>query len=332
MSEQKASANAIICITLEFAVNTTWEGGIAVSEKDTIMLNTCELPGSKHSPYKPGLHQNEELASDYVQTHQEIDCTMTQIPLHSHPFFELSYVRRCQNTDYSIGAKKYRLNVGDILLIPPDTLHGAVLSNEKQSQLVRDVLWLSPHFLNRMRLMTSGTQNYRTEESIVFRTNGTKWEYLEKYFQTGIVECEQKLYGWESIIESNTIQLWTNLVRALLESSVPILKDKKTDLVLLITDYIENNLSEKITLELVAEVFEISKSTVTQSFRKKLGVSFYAYVTHRRLLKAKSLISRGGKLETAGKQVGFTDYSAFYRAFIKEFGISPKEYRDSCTE
>jgi len=129
-----------------------------VSEKDTIMLNTCELPGSKHSPYKPGLHQNEELASDYVQTHQEIDCTMTQIPLHSHPFFELSYVRRCQNTDYSIGAKKYRLNVGDILLIPPDTLHGAVLSNEKQSQLVRDVLWLSPHFLNRMRLMTSGTQ------------------------------------------------------------------------------------------------------------------------------------------------------------------------------
>lgn len=25
---------------------------------------------------------------------------------------------------------------------------------------------------------------------------------------------------------------------------------------------------------------------------------------------------------------GFKDYSSFYRAFKKEFGISPKEYRD----
>ena len=241
---------------------------MTMSGQDTISPDTCLLSGLEHYPYKLGLYHNDELTSDYVQTHREIDCPMTQIPLHSHPFFELSYVRRCQNADYCIGAKKYRLNVGDILLIPPDTLHGAVLAKENQSQLVKDVLWLSPHFLNRMRLMTSGTQNYRTEESIVFRTNGTKWEYLEKYFQTGIVECEQKLYGWESIIVSNTMQLWTNLVRALLDSSVPILKDKKTDLVLLITDYIENNLSEKITLEIVAEVFEISKSTVTQSFGK----------------------------------------------------------------
>ena len=144
-----------------------------------------------------------------------------------------------------------------------------------------------------------------------FPHSRNKVAFLEKFFQNGITEQAQRLYGWESAIVSNTMQLWTSLVRALLDSSIPILKDEKTDLVLLITDYIENNLSEKITLEIDADVFEISKSTVTQSFRKKLDVSFYAYVTRRRLLTAKSLISRGEKLETAGKQVGFSEYSAF---------------------
>ena len=303
-----------------------------MSDKDAKTPVAGALSGAEHYPYKLGLYHNDELAPDYVQTHREIDCTMAEIPLHSHRFFELSYVRRCQNMGYSIGAKKYRLSVGDILLIPPNTLHGAVPIKENQGQLVRDVLWLSPHFLNRMSLMTSGKQNYRTDEPIIFRTAGTQWEFLEKFFQNGITEREQQLYGWESVIVSNTMLLWAQLVRALLEASIPILKDEKTDLIFLITDYIENNLSEKITLEYVAEAFEISKSTVTQNFRKKLGVSFYAYVTHRRLLAAKSLISRGEKLENVGKQVGFSEYSAFYRAFMKDFGISPKDYRDSCPE
>lgn len=303
-----------------------------MSDKDPKTPVGNELSGAEHYPYKLGLYHNDELAPDYVKTHREIDCTMAQIPLHSHKFFELSYVRKCQNMDYSIGTKKYYLSAGDILLIPPNTLHGAVLTQENQGQLVRDVLWLSPHFLNRMSLMTSGKQYYKTDESIIFRTAGTKWEFLETFFQNGITEREQRLYGWESVIVSNAMLLWIQVVRALLDSSIPILKDEKTDQIFLITDYIENNLSEKITLENTAEVFEISKSTITQNFRKKLGVSFYAYVTHRRLLAAKSLISRGEKLETAGKQVGFSEYSAFYRAFVKEFGISPKDYRDSCAE
>lgn len=303
-----------------------------VSVKDAEAQATDELSGAEHYPYKLGLYHNDELAPDYVQTHREIDYDPVQIPLHSHKFFELAYVRKCGDMAYSIGAKQYQLKEGDILLIPPNTLHGAVLTGQLQPRFVRDVLWLSPHFLNRMSLMAPGKRLYRTEEPIIFRTAGTRWEFLGRFFQNGITEREQRLYGWESMIVSNTMLLWAQLVRALLDSSVPILKEEKADLIFLITDYIENNLSEKITLENTSEAFEISKSTITQSFRKKLGISFYSYVTHRRLLVAKSLISRGVKLETVGKQVGFAEYSAFYRAFMKEFGISPKDYRDNCGE
>ena len=58
-----------------------------------------------------------------------------------------------------------------------------------------------------------------------------------------------------------------------------------------------------------------------------MGVSFYHCVTQRRLIAAKSLIERGTNLEVVSHQVGFADYSTFYRAFKKEYGISPRQYR-----
>jgi len=58
-----------------------------------------------------------------------------------------------------------------------------------------------------------------------------------------------------------------------------------------------------------------------------MKVSFYHFVTQRRLISAKTLILDGVSAETASAKVGFGDYSTFYRAFKREYGISPMEYR-----
>ena len=77
----------------------------------------------------------------------------------------------------------------------------------------------------------------------------------------------------------------------------------------------------------VAHHFFISESTITQTFRKKMGVSFYRCVIQRRLIAAKALIERGIALEAVAEQVGFSDYSSFFRAFKQEYGISPRQFR-----
>ena len=91
--------------------------------------------------------------------------------------------------------------------------------------------------------------------------------------------------------------------------------------------YIEENLASKITLADAARYLYVSESTVSQTFRNKMGVSFHQCLTQRRLIAAKQLIVHDVLLENVGQMVGFPDYSTFYRAFKKEFGISPRQYR-----
>ena len=91
--------------------------------------------------------------------------------------------------------------------------------------------------------------------------------------------------------------------------------------------YIEDHLAEKITLGDIAKHCWVSQSTITQTFRNKLGLSFYRCVTQARLIAAKRLIEGDQSLESIAEAVGFMDYSAFYRAFKQEFGISPRQYR-----
>ncbi len=58
-----------------------------------------------------------------------------------------------------------------------------------------------------------------------------------------------------------------------------------------------------------------------------MGVSFYQYVIRRRLSAAKNLIQAGAGMEEAAEQAGYSDYSTFFRAFKREYGISPLHYK-----
>ena len=165
------------------------------------------------------------------------------------------------------------------------------------------------------------------QTSGLLRTAGTKWEFLAELFHNGIRESEQAKPGWELAVIGNTITLLTQLNRAYQDTASYPLHAEEPALLDRAMAYIEENLSGKITLEEAARRLFVSQSTITQTFRKKMGVSFYRCVTQRRLIAAKSLIGEGVQLESVGHLVGFSDYSTFYRAFKQEFGISPRQYR-----
>ena len=270
---------------------------------------------------------NLAMTSRYVDTMQEVTTVHLAVSLHSHDFFEVLYCRNAADVEYLVGAERYRLQKGDIIFIPPGVSHCPILPERMQEVYRRDVIRMSKEFVSTMFSLDMEQNAENSPGSFLLRTGGTRWEQLGELFHLGNLEAGEKQPGWELALIANTTKLMVYLNRAMNEQSTAPLKAEKPELLDQVLEYIEQHLHEKITLSEVSHHFYVSQSTITQTFRNKLGLSFYRCVTQARLIAAKRLIEGDQSLESIAEAVGFMDYSAFYRAFKQEFGISPRQYR-----
>lgn len=271
-------------------------------------------------------YQELEMSDPFVETHRDESHTNAVMSLHSHDFYEMLFCQISGDVEYLVGAKRYRIQSGDVIIVAPGISHRPLLE-EQGSVYKRDVVWFSRAFVENIRRMLPGSLlAHEPQDAIFLRTANTKWEFLGDLFHYGVKEAEKETPGYEGIVLGNTITILTQIARAMEEGSAKQRKAEKPELLERVMAYVEQNLSQKITLEETAHHFYVSVSTITQLFRQKMGTSFYRCVTQRRLIAAKTLIGEGKSLEDVSRLVGFTDYSSFYRAFKKEYGITPRQY------
>lgn len=279
------------------------------------------------SDLPPIAAQHTRMRTNYVDTFRRYNDSNTQISLHSHNYYELLYCRSNCNVEYLIGTDRYLLQKGDIVFISPGVSHRPLLPTEMQEPYVRDIIWLSTDFVQQLYNVLPSDFSPAMSHLRLLRTSPETRELLGHYFDIGVRETERKEVCWHAAVVANTILLMTLLRRAAENTASEPLHAEKPELLEQIIRYVEEHLSEKITLTETAKRFWVSESTICQTFRKRMGASFYRYVIQRRLIAAKVLIGRGIPLEELSVQVGFSDYSAFYRAFRQEYGISPRHYR-----
>lgn len=277
------------------------------------------------SPRNVDFYQELEMDSSFADTYRDITYPGDTVRLHVHNFYELLCCTNSCGAEYLVGSQRFRLQKGDVIFISPGISHCPLLPQGMTEPYVRDVLWLSRDFWDSM--MQQFRQNHSGEPApfVLTRTMGTRWSYLEDLFHAGIEESEAKQLGWKNAVVANALQIVTGLVRYCTDTPQP--KAQSQELLDRVLDYIERNLSEDLSLRAVSKRFYVSESTITQTFRKKMGISFYRCVTQRRLVAAKAFIEKGFLLEAASSQAGFSDYSSFFRAFKQEYGISPQQYK-----
>ena len=88
--------------------------------------------------------------------------------------------------------------------------------------------------------------------------------------------------------------------------------------------YLNGNIEKNISLDKLAKRFFVSKFHLCRAFKKYCGTSVHSYINHKRITYAKQLIESGETAQSAAFRVGFGDYSAFYRAYVKIIGHSPR--------
>lgn len=89
--------------------------------------------------------------------------------------------------------------------------------------------------------------------------------------------------------------------------------------------YLNQNMDKDISLDKLAKRFFVSKYYLCRAFKKHNGISVHGYINQKRVMYAKQLIESGETASGAAYRVGFGDYSAFYRAYVKIIGRSPKQ-------
>lgn len=85
-----------------------------------------------------------------------------------------------------------------------------------------------------------------------------------------------------------------------------------------------------LSLEMVAEHVDLNARYLSTRFTKEVGESFHSYLTHLRIGKAKELL-RGSTLRIyeVATLCGYASAENFNKAFRKEEGVSPMQYRKS---
>ena len=278
------------------------------------------------------IYQELEMSSRYVDTHMDVSLGDISVSLHSHSFYEIVYVLSNSGTQYLAGTKRYLLQPGDVIIIPPGVGHKPLFPSRLAEPYKRIVLWVSAEFIEATNHTMPNFPPQFSQQIFLLRTANTSYEYIGKYFHAGLKESQERKKCWEVALCGNTMQLLAACIRAFSEHDQHHLKSEKPELIDDIVAYIETHLCEKITLSDTAQRFFVSESTIGQTFQKKMHLSFYHYVTQRRLIAAKSMMLKENNLDILSTKVGFSDYSTFYRAFKKEFGISPREYRSLIAE
>lgn len=82
-------------------------------------------------------------------------------------------------------------------------------------------------------------------------------------------------------------------------------------------DYIDLHLHERILLDDLAKATSRSKSSFCHLFEKKMNISPKQYILQKKLAVANKLIDEGTPHTVAAMQVGYENYSSFYRMYLK---------------
>lgn len=256
------------------------------------------------------------------------DKTSKEFDFHYHDFDKIIIFLK-GNVTYFIEGKAYYLKPWDILLVNHHDIHKPTIDSSKEYE--RIILWIDNDYITSQNDLSADITTcfkLADERSINLIRLDTKFQSRLK---TIIKELELSLhsdeFGSNLMSQALFIQFMVYLNRIFLGSlyltSDDSLKyDKQIEKIL---NYINENVTNELSIEDLSEKFYISKYYLMHKFKKETGFTLHNYILQKRLMLSYRLIQEGLPILKACEQSGFKDYSSYLRAFKKLFGKTPSD-------
>lgn len=248
------------------------------------------------------------------------DQTKKDFSYHYHDFHKI-IVFISGKVTYHIEGKAYHLKPRDILLVSQGAIHKPEIDPSVPYE--RYIFWIRDT-LSCQELNTC-FQKANDRSFNLVRADSSLQERLKDLLPEIEQTLQNKYFGDTVLRDALFTQFMIYINRIFLRtSSSPDKKTYSSDTqVEQLLKYINRNLSENLSIDQLAERFFFSKYHMMRKFKNETGYTIHNYITSKRLLMARSLISQGIPVMKAAQASGFHDYTTFVRAYKKQFGKAP---------
>lgn len=256
------------------------------------------------------------------------DTALQNVKDHTHNYYEF-YFFFGGKVSIFIENDEFVLREGDMIIIPPGTSHHLNIL-DKSIPYQRCIFWISQDFCNHM-LQTSSDLVYPLQKAAVTKKNIYHFDFFTfnelktKMFRI-IREMRGNHFGKATLISLSVHDFMFSISRNVYELDNPSQMRKDNSLYENILIYVDEHITEDLSLESISKEFFISKYHVSHVFTENFGTSLHQYIIKKRLTLCINAILSGTDISEAYLLCGFKDYSSFYRAFKKEYGKSPRDY------
>ncbi|WP_072335659.1 MULTISPECIES: AraC family transcriptional regulator [unclassified Paenibacillus] len=224
------------------------------------------------------------------------------------------------------------LGPGDVIVLGSSQLHRThrLSPNEPLSYIVFQVD-LTQHFdQSTLPYLSSFSEHTQplSKLNYIFAEQPLVRQAAGSLVLTIYREAQELARGYELAVSAAIRQLLLTLLRADTRGVLGGALD--ADLVRLrpALDYVDQHLSEKITVEDVCGLLHLSYHYFIKLFRRVIGLSFIDYVNYKRVKAAERLLlTQSVSISEVGDLVGIPNMAQFYKLFKRHNHCSPKVFR-----
>ena len=220
--------------------------------------------------------------------------------------------------DYIVEGKRIHLLPKDMLLVGNNEIHQSIFKKGLECEYV--LLMVNLDFFIKHNC---------TDLSDIFFNRSDNIIRADRVIESGIYDIIKRLDGYTKeknpnlvVVSSVIIELLYNLDRQVAKTGKQHYKQEK---IKDIVEYINNHLTEKISLEDIANHFYLTRQYLCRLFKQGTGFTVNKYISYKRIVLVRELHLGGIPLSLACEKAGFGDYSAFYRAYYKIMNAPPRE-------
>lgn len=239
--------------------------------------------------------------------------------LHTHKAHEI-YIFVKGNAEYVIESKIFPMKPYDILITKNDELHQ--VRHLEKTVYERIVIEVNDAFFEENDCIEYSylLKNRKHDtDNIISPDSSDKIKLMECISRIEKYIKESEKFN-KTIVRCSVIEL-LHIINTIKSKNVKIKSNQNIDEII---NYINNNLSNDIKLDDIANHMFMSKYHLCRIFKEHTGLTINKYITNKRIKLVQNIYANGNSLTTACIKAGYSSYSSFYKAYVTETGKSPK--------